>query len=228
MIKVNLLPEELRRPPHTPRGRFLLIIVAAAMTAGMIAYLGSVGLMILSTGEELTAVKKNIDEMKPAVAEYDALNKQIVDVAERQKLSEDLRKRGVHWSVVLDHLWDILDNEKALYVTALAVLDSQRAKSLLKGPSSKSDVPPFGLLLTVRILSHDTNRVTALRAALAADEKVREAMPVINYVPEIVYVVKDGIPQMEFNIAMIARPPKRATPAPAATPSGGAPTAGAK
>lgn len=228
MIKVNLLVGPLVRPRHTPKGRFAMIVVAAALTAGVLAYLGSIWLMIMGEDEKLASIKSNMEKMKGDAAVYDDLFKQVSAVTDRQKLLETLSKRGVHWSVMLDHLWDILDGEKSLFITNLTVLDSQRAKGAIKGPSSKSEVPPFGLQLTVRMLSHDTNKVTALRAALAADEKIREAMPTITPVQEIVYAIKDNVPQMEFNLVLVAKPPAKPAAKAGPAPAAGAPAAGAQ
>jgi Tfp pilus assembly protein PilN len=227
VIRINLLPPEKRRPERTPLPRFLMILVAAATTAGVVMLI----LILLFRMWQLDGEIKTQNDLKQALApiekEYDAAEKEINEVKGREDLVKALEDRGVYWSEVINHLWTILDADKSVFITGITILDGQKAKSLIKGTSTQATYQ-FGLQIGVKMLSDDTNQATDLRRTLNTDPYLAQYLPMIDPIQEIVYTTKDGVPMMEFNIAMVApvvKTPPKGAPGKAAP---GAPTAGAK
>lgn len=211
MIRVNLLPPERRRPEKTPLPRFMLVLVAAALTTGVIVALAFIFLNIYDVGNEIDDIEKNKAGLASQVAEHDKLDKIVGAVDQKETAIKDLTKRNVMWSDVLDYLWTILDAEKSLYIMDFRTLDENQARGFLRGPGGRplprDQAPGFGLQLEVRIFGLDTTRMTALRAALANHKELQKVLPLMNPKPTIVYneTGTDG-PQMEFTLVLLGKP----------------------
>lgn len=210
MIRVNLLPLDRRRPEKTPLPRFLLVVLAAALTTCVLVAVAFTFVQMMNVNKDIDQLKTEEANLTASVNEYERVNKIVEAVVQKDDMIQKLEKRTVVWSDVLDDVWTVLDAEKSLYILDISMLDENQARGFILGPGGrplpKGQAPPFGLKIEVRIFSLDTTRLTALRAALSKHEDIAKVLPLMNPKPTIVYSTSGTFPQMEFTLVLLAKP----------------------
>ena len=103
MIKINLLPRErVRRPAVAPR-----LLVALAFVAVLVAV--AVATVVLNARiaglkSDLEAVTQEIEQLKPRVAEVEALQRQIAEARRKEQLLRQLEALRIPWDEILTEL----------------------------------------------------------------------------------------------------------------------------
>lgn len=107
MIKINLLPRErVRRPAIAPRLLVVLAFVAVlTATALMTIYMELRNARVRAQIDEVNA---RIEELKPQVAEVEALQRQIADARKKEQLLRQVESLRIPWEKVLNELRKIL------------------------------------------------------------------------------------------------------------------------
>ncbi len=107
MIKINLLPRErVRRPAIAPRLLVVLAFVAVlAATALMTIYMELRNARVRAQIDEVNA---RIEELKPQVAEVEALQRQIADARKKEQLLRQLDSLRIPWDKVLTELRKVI------------------------------------------------------------------------------------------------------------------------
>ncbi len=107
MIKINLLPRErVRRPAIAPRLLVALAFVAVlAATALMTVYME---LRNARVRAQIDDVNARIEELKPQVAEVEALQRQIADARKKEQLLRQLDSLRIPWDKMLTELRKII------------------------------------------------------------------------------------------------------------------------
>jgi hypothetical protein len=219
MIRINLLPPDRRRAERTPFSHYMLNLLAAVLLIIVVIVLGAQVYWYLNLSGEVDDYNKKITLIKVELdkAKYDQKQAEIDKVKAKERTVEQLSKRDVHWAKIFSTLWTVLDNEKALWITDLKVLNASQAKNLLRAPGGRvgpgGAAPPYGLTVKVSIFGHDGNRIVALREALRTHEYLSKFLPTINPNPQAVYPFKNGIPVMEFDVTLAGAVPPSPTQA---------------
>lgn len=107
MIRINLLPRErVRRPAVAPRVLALLafVVVAAALVLATLA----VNLRNARVRAEIEDVNARIDELKPQVAEVEALQRQIAEARHKEQLLRQLESLRIPWDNIMIELRKII------------------------------------------------------------------------------------------------------------------------
>jgi len=107
MIRINLLPRErVRRPAVAPRllVGLAFVVVAAALVLATLA----LNLRNARVRGEIDDVNARIEELKPKVAEVEALQRQIAEARRKEQLLRQLEGLRIPWDNVLNELRKII------------------------------------------------------------------------------------------------------------------------
>jgi Tfp pilus assembly protein PilN len=103
MIRINLLPRErVRRPAVAPR-----LLVALALVAVLVAVAAATVVLnarIAGLKGELEEVTREIEQLKPRVAEVEALQRQIAEARRKEQLLRQLEALRIPWDEILIEL----------------------------------------------------------------------------------------------------------------------------
>ncbi|TMJ01508.1 MAG: PilN domain-containing protein [Bacillati bacterium ANGP1] len=107
MIRINLLPRErVRRPTVAPRvlvGLAFVVVVAALVLATL-----ALNLRNARVRAQIDDVNVRIEELKPKVAEVEALQRQIAEARRKEQLLRQLEGLRIPWDNVLNELRKIM------------------------------------------------------------------------------------------------------------------------
>lgn len=107
MIKINLLPRErVRRPAIAPR--LLAVLALVAVVAGVVLVWITLTAQIRILEGDIRDEQQRIEELKPQVAEVEALQRQIADARRKEQLLRQLQGLRIPWERVLSELRRIL------------------------------------------------------------------------------------------------------------------------
>jgi len=110
MIKINLLPRErIRRPAMAPR---LLVALAFVAVLGAVT-LTTVYLNVRNARiqAEIDQVNARIEELRPQVAEVEALQRQINEARRKEQLLRELEGLRIPWEPVLNELRKVMPSD---------------------------------------------------------------------------------------------------------------------
>jgi hypothetical protein len=123
MIKINLLPEELRPLEKTPLGRLLVMLVGVALTASSLALFGMLRFSTLRIAQrekeeaEITKAEKEI-----IAAEHDVLEQEIAFYQLRINTVKKIRRERYIWSRKLYQLWEVIaDSSPDIALTQVSI-----------------------------------------------------------------------------------------------------------
>jgi type IV pilus assembly protein PilN len=103
MIKINLLPRErIRRVAVAPR--ILVGFVAVIVVAGLVLVTLYLNVQNALLRSELAQVNTRIDELRPQVAEVEALQRQINEARRKEQLLRQIQAMRIPWERVMNEL----------------------------------------------------------------------------------------------------------------------------
>jgi Tfp pilus assembly protein PilN len=107
MIKINLLPKErVRRVAVAPR--ILVGLVAVVVLAGLVLFTLYLNLQNALLRGEIAQVNARIEELRPQVAEVEALQRQINEARRKEQLLRQIEAMRIPWDRVLNELRKIM------------------------------------------------------------------------------------------------------------------------
>ena len=110
MIKINLLPRErVRRVAVAPR--ILVGLVAVVVIAGLVLVTLYLNVQNALLRSELAQVNARIDELRPQVAEVEALQRQINEARRKEQLLRQIQAMRIPWERVMNELRKILPTD---------------------------------------------------------------------------------------------------------------------
>ena len=120
MIKINLLPAEMRRPDRVPLPRRMTIYAGTVLFLAGIALLGTILQWISAVNREIEAKTAQKATLQEETKDYDAVKKEHDAYQARKKAVEDLKaKRKYRWSRRLDILADVIDALPRMWINGL-------------------------------------------------------------------------------------------------------------
>ncbi len=110
MIKINLLPKErVRRIAVAPR--ILVGLVAVVVVAGLVLVTLYLNVQNALLRAELAQVNARIEELRPQVAEVEALQRQINEARRKEQLLRQIAAMRIPWDKVMNELRKILPTD---------------------------------------------------------------------------------------------------------------------
>ena len=103
MIKINLLPKErVRRVAVAPR--ILVGLVAVVVVAGLVLVTLYLNVQNALLRTEIVQVNARIDELRPQVAEVEALQRHISEARRKEQLLRQIQAMRIPWERVMNEL----------------------------------------------------------------------------------------------------------------------------
>lgn len=110
MIKINLLPRErVRRVAIAPR--LLVGLVGAVVVAALVLATIALNVRNARVRAEIDRVNARIEELKPQVAEVEALQRKIAEARRKEQLLRQLQALRIPWERVMNELRRILPTD---------------------------------------------------------------------------------------------------------------------
>lgn len=122
MIRVNLLPPELRTLEKTPLIRFIIIIAGAALTTAALFFFLFLQFSTLPAAiQKRDDVKKDIKQKKVLAAKYDELEQEIQFFKLRVDAVKKLRKERYIWSKKLFQLHRVIEETEHVALNSISI-----------------------------------------------------------------------------------------------------------
>jgi len=183
MIKINLLPAEKRKAERTPLPRFGLIMVDVAALGLVLLALIISWIQIVNTGNQIEAKKTELAGLQEAVKKHDAL---LADVELRTRELASLKKvtdqRPFEWWKVFDAVWDVVENNKRVWLDSIDLVDGKAAETRLKAFDPDTQIKPtYGVILKCHVGGLDVKGLTGFRMDLKNNEYLMKMFPTVNF-----------------------------------------------
>jgi hypothetical protein len=236
MIKINLLPTEKRKAERTPLPRFLLIASTAAAFFILLFYNLWILKLISDEKSEIARQQAELQRLQPFVQEHDRLKAQETALKNKVLEIESLINRDVEFWRTVNALWDVIHQNKRVWIDTFQILDARAAPGELRrtDPETKEAVA-YGVTMKCHVAGDEVTEMTKFRTSLKENSILQETLTLINF--DVDWRVTDEKDKdssethsIDFGISMfgLATPPKRkapaapgtkpATPSPAGTP----------
>ncbi|MBI4230728.1 MAG: hypothetical protein HY608_07815 [Planctomycetes bacterium] len=185
MIRINLLPEEMRRSEGTPLPRRLAIFAGTALIA--LLAMAWVTVHFQTIPEREASIKARTRERNDLQARVDAdvvpLDQYLAATKTRQKIAEELRASRPLWAPVLDALWTTISSSEGAWLEDLGLTADDLEVESLVNPRKKTKVPQQSVrMLCVATLlgvaPWDLDRVAKARIAQIYDRMVADIAPI--------------------------------------------------
>lgn len=112
MIKINLLPEEMRRAERTSPKVFAATVFSVIACCCTLGWFGYTYFGELQERElEHFRTKEQLGSMKEQVAYHDALLGEQKDFEQRKQTIQEIGKSRVLWTKILDDIIDVVNND---------------------------------------------------------------------------------------------------------------------
>lgn len=112
MIRINLLPEELRRSERTSIKLFAAMLAAVVLVCSAIGWFGLVWFGELSQlEEERASVEDSLRQKRERVTYHDALETEKKDYELRSETIQGICRSRLSWTEVLDQIIDVVNND---------------------------------------------------------------------------------------------------------------------
>ncbi len=241
MIKINLLPTEKRKAERTPLPRFLLIASTAAAFFILLFYNLWILKLISDEKNEIARQQGELQRLQPFVQEHDRLRTEEEGLKNKVREIEGLINRDVEFWRTVNALWDVIHQNKRVWIDTFSILDARAAPGELKrGDPETKEAVAYGVTMRCHVAGDEVTEMTKFRTALKENLILQETLTLINF--DVDWRVteekdKDGseLRSIDFAISMfgLATPPKRRAPAvpgvkpaapgtPVSAPQGGA------
>ena len=161
MIRINLLPAELRAPERTSFGTMLLVIGGTVLVALSVIMLVAMHLIWLPGAIELKddRATRRVQKEK-AAKENDKLNGQITAFEHRRKTIKDILAGRILWAKKLDQLCDLIPED--IWIDKIEL---REAKSAAKGKQKEGPT----LTLDCHVVGTDESRIADFLRILKED-----------------------------------------------------------
>lgn len=179
MIRINLLPAELRAPERTPFGTMLLVIGSTVLVALSVIMLAAVTLIWLPDAknerEDKTVLKV---QREKAARKNDLLRAQITAFQHRRKTINDILDGRILWAKKLDQLCDLVPED--IWLDRIEV---REAKSAGKGKEPEGPA----LTLDLHVVGTDESRIADFLRTLKGDVAGKE-----DFFDDFLYIERPG------------------------------------
>jgi hypothetical protein len=223
MIKINLLPTEKRKAERTPLPRFLLIASTAAAFFILLFYNLWILKLISDEKSEIARQQAELLRLQPFVQEHDKLKAQETALKNKVLEIEGLINRDVEFWRTVNALWDVIHQNKRVWIDSFQILDVRTAPGELRrsDPENKEAVA-YGVTMKCHVAGDEVTEMTKFRTSLKENPTLQETLTLINFdvdwrVTEEKEKDSSETHSIDFAISMfgLATPPKRK---PAAAP----------
>ena len=153
MIKINLLPTEKRKAERTPLPRFLLIASTAAAFFILLFYNLWILKLISDERNEIARQQDQLRLLQPFVQEHDRLRLEEEALKNKVREIEGLINRDVEFWRTVNALWEVIHQNKRVWIDTFQILDARGAPGELKRGGIRS--------LEVSVRAHGNDRVQA-------------------------------------------------------------------
>jgi len=233
MIKINLLPTEKRKAERTPLPRFLLIASTAAAFFILLFYNLWILKLISDEKNEIARQQGELQRLQPFVQEHDRLKAQETALQNKVLEIESLINRDVEFWRTVNALWDVIHQNKRVWIDTFQILDARGAPGeLRRGDPDNKEAVAYGVTMKCHVAGDEVTEMTKFRTTLKENPVLQETLTLINFdVDWRVAEEKDkdysDSHSIDFAISMfgLATPPKRkatvvpgSRPAPPASP----------
>ncbi|MFO0981622.1 MAG: hypothetical protein U1E76_07685 [Planctomycetota bacterium] len=162
MIRINLLPDELKRTDRTPPTIFLAVLTTVVLTCGALGVLGYLYIAVLgSVRTEQESAGRELQNLSPQAQYADSLEKEKAEYERRTKAIQSIAESRLVWTQKLDRLANLIHNDgnvdrHMVWLESLKVdMNAMRDRGLaLKGFSGTDDLKKLSEFH--KDLSHDT------------------------------------------------------------------------
>jgi Tfp pilus assembly protein PilN len=166
MIRINLLPAELRAPGKTSFGTMLLVIGGTVLVALSVIMLASVTLLWLPSAENEREDKTVLRAQKEKAARgNDLLRAQIAAFEHRRRTINDIFDGRILWAKKLDQLCDLIPED-----IWLDKVEVRETKSTAKGKEAEGPT----LTLSCHVVGTDESRIADFLRILKEDIAKKE------------------------------------------------------
>ncbi|MGE0142943.1 MAG: PilN domain-containing protein [Planctomycetota bacterium] len=134
MIRINLLPEGMRRAERASMKVFAATMLAVLVSCCTLGWFGYMYFGELEEAErERTRIAEQLASLKDRVAYHDALVKEQKDFEHRKQTIQEIGKSRVLWTKILDELVDVVNNDGDIdrhrtWFRSLQIRDGKGAK----------------------------------------------------------------------------------------------------
>lgn len=216
MIKINLLPQDLRPVDRTPLPRLFLIFGTTAVGAGLLAYIAYLILVeVKAKNGELAERRKILAQYKQQVDQYDKWDAELKTMTAKTADIERIAGRDVPWWQVIDALWTVVvaDNRR-VWLEEIRVLDEKGVQTIVRKNDPMARVfPPYGVQVRCGAAGFDAQEITRFRLDLKKHPVLRKYLPIMNFNPDFRLAEEkdfvDGV-SMGFELVLMADTPKPA------------------
>lgn len=138
MIRINLLPEDLRRAERTSPKVFAATVLSVIVCCCALGWFGYIYFGELQELElEHARTQEQIGSLKERVAYHDALQTEQKDFEQRKQTIQEIGKSRVLWTKIIDEMIDVVNNDNDVdrhraWFRSMTVKDGKNAK---EGPS---------------------------------------------------------------------------------------------
>ena len=217
MIKINLLPTEKRKAERTPLPRFLLIAATAAAFFILLFYNLLVLKWISDEKSEIARQQGILQNLQPFVQEHDRLKAQETTLKNKVQEIESLINRDVEFWRTVNALWDVIHQNKRVWIDSFQVLDARTAPGELKrGDPETKEAVAYGVTMKCHVAGDEVTEMTKFRTSLKENPVLQETLTLINFdvdwrVAEERDKEASETHSIDFGISMfgLATPPKR-------------------
>lgn len=217
MIRINLLPPELRTAERTPLPRFLAMLAMIAIVLGVWAWVGVRYQAVSAAQEKLDLKKQDQARLENQVnTEWQPLKNRLAQLDKRlgagQKLEAERTIGGNarwKWTEAIDEVWDVIWKSPKVWVTNINCNEGGGGAGLPAG--TKVDAT---LSMDCFAASTDFSGMTDFRRRLQEHPKIPKRFLFMNK-PTSVTVVRDptikegGKLQFRIELYAVAAPAKK-------------------
>ncbi len=214
MIKINLLPKELRPVDRTPFPRLILIFGTTAVGVGLLAYVAFLILVeVKAENIKLAERQKILGQYAQQVKQYDGLDADLKKLGAKTADIERVAVRDVAWWQVIDAVWSVVAAEdRKVWLEDIRVLDDKGTQQIVrKSDPLTRQFPPYGLQIRGYAAGLDAREVAKFRMDLKKHPVLKKFLPVMNFNPDYRLTEEkdfvEGV-SMVFEVVLLAEMPK--------------------
>lgn len=128
MIRINLLPPELKTLEKTPLSRFVVIVAGVALTTtALFVFLMLQFRTLPAAVAKRDGIAKEVEEKKLLTAKYDELEQEISFFKLRVDAVKKLRKKRYIWSKKLFDLHRVIEETKHVALSSISIEEGRSA-----------------------------------------------------------------------------------------------------
>src|SRR5215204_2319483 len=177
MIKINLLPTEKRKAERTPLPRFLLIASTAAAFFILLFYNLWILKLISDEKNEIARQQAELQRLQPFVKEHDRLLAEQTALQNKVREIESLINRDVEFWRTVNALWDVIHQNKRVWVDNFNILDARSAPGeLRRGDPETKDAVAYAVTMKCHVAGDEVTEMTKFRTSLKENLILQETL----------------------------------------------------